>query len=234
MKIHRFIFNFDTTEKSIKITDEEIVGQIRNVLKLKVGEQIILSDGKSDEALGSIIGLGKDAVIVKVEKFYKNENEPWANVVLYCAVLKKENFELVVQKATEMGVKEIVPVISTRTVKLNLNNVRLEKIIKEAAEQSGRGVLPILHEPSDFKTAIKRAEINDINLFFDASGKYVKDIGFKGKHRIGVFVGPEGGWDEEELRLTQESGFKIASLGKLTLRGETAAVIAAYISIYFG
>ncbi len=225
------ITHFDGHEKNIRMYEKEVVNQMRNVLKLKEGEKVILADGKLNEMLGSIGILGKDFIEVKVEKFYKNENEVWANVVLYCSVLKKENFELVVQKATEVGVKEIMPIISKRTVKLHFKKSRLEKIIKEAAEQSGRGMIPILHDAADFNTAIKRAGVNDVNLFFDARGKNVKDFLHKGKQRIGIFIGPEGGFDEEELRLAAENGFKIVSLGKLTLRGETAAIVASYLAL---
>lgn len=228
MKIHRFITHFDGHERNIRLYEKEIVSQMRSVLKLKEGEKVILSDGKLQEALCEIKIIGKDFVEVAVEKFYKNENEPWADVVLYCSVFKKENFELVVQKATEAGVKEIMPVITKRTVKLNLNKSRLEKIIKEASEQSGRGMIPILHDVVDFNMAIKRAGINDMNFFFDSNGKNIKDILTK-KQRVGIFIGPEGGWDEEELKLAKEHNFKIASLGKLTLRGETAAIVASYI-----
>lgn len=232
VKIHRFLSHFEGHERNIRIYEKEVVSQMRNVLKLKEGEKVILADGKLNEVLGTIGILGKDFVEIRVEEFYKNKNEAFANVVLYCSVLKKENFELVVQKATEIGVKEIMPIISKRTVKLNLNKSRLEKITKESAEQSGRGMIPILHDVADFNTAIKRASMNDINLFFDGSGKNLKDVSFHGKQRIGIFIGPEGGWDEEELRLAKENNFKIASLGKLTLRGETAAIIASYIVLY--
>jgi len=230
MKIHRFITYFEGHEKNIRIYESEIISQMRNVLKLKAGEKVILANGKLNEALGEIKILGKDFAELKVEKFYKNENESQRNVVLFCSVLKKENFELVVQKVTEVGVKEIMPIISKRTVKLNLNKFRLEKIMKEAAEQSGRGIIPILHDTEDFTTAIKRAAINDINLFFDLSGDNLKYLSGR-KKRVGIFIGPEGGWDEEELRLAKESGFKIANLGKLTLRGETAAIIASYLAL---
>lgn len=229
MKIHRFITHFDGHERNIRIYEKEVFSQMKNVLKLKEGEKIILSDGKLNEALCEIKIIGKDFIEVAVEKFYKNENEPWADVVLYCSVLKKENLELVVQKATEIGVKEIMPIITKRTVKLNLKKDRLEKIIKEASEQSGRGMIPILHEVADFNMAIKRAAINDVNFFFDSSGKNIKDVLSK-KQRIGIFIGPEGGWDEEELQLARENNFKITSLGKLTLRGETAAIVASYLS----
>lgn len=227
MKLHRFIIPIQLDKKQIRLVDKELLNQLRNVLRLKVGDKITLADGQLNEALVQIKSVSKDFVELEIVKVSKNENEPKVHGVLYAALLKRENFELVAQKATEVGIKEIVPIISKRTVKLNLRQDRLEKIIKEAAEQSNRGVVPILHEPLDFKKALEHAKQNDINLFFDPSGK---ELG--GKFGIsktaGLWVGPEGGWDEEELQLAKEKGFKIISLGKLFFRAETAAIIASY------
>lgn len=229
MKIHRFILSFAISDGRVEISDTEIVNQIRNVLKLKIGEQVLLCDGNMNEAVGQIEELRKDSVMVEIVKEQKNENEAGRNVILYCAVLKRENFELVVQKATEVGVKEIVPLITRRTVKLNLRHDRLEKIIKEAAEQSGRGMAPVLREPMDFTMAVEHAKANDVNWFFDGSGGAPMAIGAPQK-RIGVFVGPEGGFDESEIVVAKAAGFAVATLGKLTLRGETAAIIASYLA----
>jgi len=222
MKVHRFILEFTGD----KITDKEFVNQVHNVLKLKKGEQIILTDGKMKESLVEIVELNKSIVEVRILKTYQNENEPRVDVTLYCSILKRENFEWVVQKATEIGVKEIVPIISKRTVKLNLNQERLEKIAKEAVEQSGRGMVPVMKVPMHFEQALEDAKKNEVNVFFDASGERIVDLA--GKKRIGLFIGPEGGWDEKELELAKNNGYIIANLGKLTLRGETAAMVAAY------
>ena len=146
-------------------------------------------------------------------------------------VLKKENFEWAVQKAVEVGVKEITPIITARTVKLGLNKDRLKKIIKEAAEQSGRGILPKLNEAIIFDEAIKSAKENDLNLFFNIGGKNVQHS-MSNISKIGIFIGPEGGWDEEEIKKAQSSnGFTIVGLGKTILRAETAAVIASYQTV---
>jgi 16S rRNA (uracil1498-N3)-methyltransferase len=229
MKTHRFIgdYNFDAAQ--ITIADEEVVKQIRSVLRLAVGEQLILCDGRGQEALVTIETVGKNEIILKVEKVMENENEPAKHVVLYCAVLKRENFELVVQKATEIGVKESVPVITKRTVKLNLNLRRLEKIIKEAAEQSGRGVVPVLCEPIDFEKALEQAKDNEVNFFFDVSGEKLKAESYKLK--AGVWIGPEGGWDATELEAAKNADMQIATLGKRTLRAETAAIVASYLAV---
>lgn len=229
MRLHRFIADIDLTKKTLDLTDEDLVNQIRNVLRLRVGDKLILSDGRLNEAEVVIADAGKNMFRVEVESKYANENEPRSQGILYCSILKRENFELVVQKATEVGIKEIQPIISERTVKLNLRMDRLQKIIKEAAEQSGRGMLPILHNPLDFEKAFEPAKKNDINLFFDAPGKRLESGELKDKSRVGAWIGPEGGWTAEELALAEKEGFRITSLGKTVLRAETAAIVASHV-----
>src|SRR3989344_3727744 len=227
MKIHRFILEFDVTQKKIVITDEEFVNQIRNVLRLKKDDQIILCDGRGSETIATIISAGKDVVEVELSDVVKNQNESEKQVVLYCAILKKENFELVIQKVVEVGVKEIVPLITKRTVKLDLKYERLQKIIKEAAEQSVRGVVPILQKAQKLETALQNAKKNSINFFFDQNGESLEVLRSTDKN-IGIFIGPEGGWEDSEIKLTKEHQCKIVTLGKLTLRAETAAIVASF------
>ncbi|MDD2658034.1 MAG: RsmE family RNA methyltransferase, partial [Candidatus Pacebacteria bacterium] len=135
--------------------------------------------------------------------------------------------ELAVQKAVELGVKEIVPIIADRTVKLGLKRDRLEKIIKEASEQSGRGILPVLSDSVAFGDAMRAAEANDLNLFFELGGKSLEGSKLDlGKYKkIGIFIGPEGGWSEDELKLKSEK-LKVCGLSPFTLRAETAAIAA--------
>ena len=229
MKTHRFIGEFNLNQNKISITDPDVVNQIRQVLHLKIGERIVLGDGYGEEAIAEITGFGKDSVELSILEKYKNQTEPKTKVVLYCSVLKKENFEWVVQKATETGATEIIPVISERTIKLNLNLERLQKIAREATEQSGRGVMPKIGETLNFKEAIEKAKKeNPVNVFFDSSGKTLNEI--KLGKKIGLFIGPEGGWSENEKKLAEENGLEILSLSLLTLRAETAAIIATYLA----
>lgn len=233
MRLHRFIVNFKLKQGSLKLEDPGLFNQLRNVLRLEAGEKIILGDGESNEAEANIKAYGKDFVNVEVESVNRNQNEPDTDVVLYCAVLKKENFELVVQKATEIGVKEIVPVITDRTIKLNIRQDRLEKIIREASEQSGRGTVPVLHEPVDFSKAIMGSKNNYLNLFFDQSGESLNSSKRLISNGLtGVWIGPEGGWTSRELESARESDFKIVNLGKLILRAETAAITATFVVVH--
>lgn len=231
MKLQRFFNNFDFSKKHLRIFDKEVVNQLRKVLRLKVGEQLFLCDGKGSEALCRISNFKKGVIEVEIGEVSQNQNEPAVHVTLYCSILKRSNFELVVQKATEVGVSEIVPLICKRTVKLKTRKQRLEKIIKEAAEQSGRGVLSKLHEAMTFQESLEHASKNDVNYLFDKDGEHLSlnNEAIQQCNNIGLFIGPEGGWDESEINIAKEKGFKVISLGKLTLRSETAAIVAVYL-----
>jgi|SRR3989344_1171475 len=227
MKLHRFIGGFDFTNKFIKISDQELLNQLRNVLRLKIGETIILNNGADNDALAIIRDSNKEFIEIEILEINKNQNEPQKEARLFCSILKKENFELVVQKATEVGVKQITPIICKRTIKLNLREDRLEKIIKEAAEQSSRGIIPILKATINFENAVK--DLNNNGILFDKSGERFNPLNLTSKIQ-NIFIGPEGGWDTSELELARSLKFKIVSLSSLTFRAETAAIVASYLS----
>jgi 16S rRNA (uracil1498-N3)-methyltransferase len=140
--------------------------------------------------------------------------------------LKRENFEWLVQKATECGIHYIVPILTRRTVKQGLKLERLREIAREAAEQSGRGRVPGIGEPMPFAEALDAATKAGATYFFDVGGKRYTGSG----ERASLFIGPEGGWDPEERALAIESRAMIADLGPRVLRAETAATIASFLS----
>lgn len=229
MRLHRFIGEFICTQSHIEIIDPVIVNQVLRVLRLGVGDRIILADGNTHECVAEITDRQKDRFMVAVIEQFTNTNEPTATAILYCAILKRENFELVVQKATEIGITEIVPILTHRTVKLDIKPDRLLKIIGEAVEQSGRGRVPVLRPVMSFAEALADAQRNTINLFFDLSNTSIETVDLHGAMRRGLFIGPEGGWTEEEAVVAQKAGCIAVSFGPLTYRGETAAIIASYI-----
>ncbi|MHB9019673.1 MAG: RsmE family RNA methyltransferase [Minisyncoccota bacterium] len=240
MRLNRFFGNFNLKDEVIRSSDEELINQLKNVLRLNSGDEIILCDGKLNEASCVIENISRSEVVFKVTKVWQNKKEFLKDIILYCSVLKRENFELVIQKAVELGVREIVPIIAKRTVKLGLREDRAQKIIKEAAEQSGRGILPILSQEMPFEEAITKAEGNDINLFFELDKKSIADSGtdLSKYKKIGIFIGPEGGWHPEELQIVnnppsqgsgQTSNFKVLGLSPFTLRAETAAITAVAV-----
>ena len=222
MKIHRFIGDFTTTAATIEITTPELVHQMNRVLKLTPGETIIVSDGRGIDTEAMITEITKKNVLARIISIQRNPNEPKKHVTLYLAILKRDNFELSVQKAVEVGVSTIVPIITERTIKSGLNTKRIETIIREAAEQSGRGIVPKLGDTLTLTQAIAQCTPKE-TVLFDLSGKETSYSKI-----TSLFIGPEGGFSSVEVTLAHEHGITIGSLGALTLRGETAAIIASY------
>jgi len=230
-KIHRFITDFTSEKGIIKVTDKETVHQIGRVLKLNQEERIIIGKGDGLDVLAKIVKVDKNAMYLKLQQIIKNESEPARYVTLYCSILKKDNFETAVQKATEIGISQIVPIITKRTVKTDINSERLSKIIKESAEQSGRGKMPELGDIVSLEKAVEVAGEGDVIMFLEPCGSRFSPVG-KDVKIASIFIGPEGGWVDEEIDMAKKAGFKIVSLCPLVMRAETAATIASYLVIH--
>jgi 16S rRNA (uracil1498-N3)-methyltransferase len=233
MRLHRFFLPFSATDNSLIIADEKIVNQIKNVLRLKAGDEILIFNGEK-ERKGKIEEIAKNAIRIILKEEVINLRESKIKVKLFCSLLKKDNFEIVVQKATEVGVKEIYPIISKRTVKFDFKKERMDKIIKEASEQSMRISLPILHQTISFQEALKESSQNQLNVFCDLSSPLFSEtlkekLISKKIDSLGVFIGPEGGWSEEEIHLAKDNNFLMVKLSDLVFRSETAAIIAVYL-----
>lgn len=227
MKRHRFIGPYDLRRTEI-VLEDEAARQMTLVLKMHHGETVLLSDGKGREAEYEILEMKKKSVRLRqIGQVADVATEPGRFVALYAAILKRENFELVVQKATECGVSRIVPVISQRTIKKDVKLERLREIAKEAAELSGRGVVPEISEPMKLEQALQTAQGK--KYFFDADGEGL-DSRLREKDALALFIGPEGGWSDEESEYAKRAGCEIASLGPRVLRGETAAIVATFLS----
>lgn len=233
MRRHRFYV--PTVDRSLKaITDRAQVHQIRDVLRAKVGDELLLwKSGEGVDYVFVITHMAPSRIEGVVSDASENDREPRARVSLYCSLLKRENFELVLQKAVEVGVGAIIPVTSARTIKARLNMDRARAIIQEAAEQSGRGVVPELHGVTSFDGALEHAKGNGRNCFYhwDVIDSDTRNVcSSEGRDRTGVFIGPEGGWTDVEVECARVSGCHITSLGSLTLRAETAAIVASYLA----
>lgn len=236
MKLHRFIGEFDLSGENTEITNLENIKQIKGVLRLEIGDFLILCDGKGTEAKVEITEIEKTHIATKIIEKTKKENNS-KKVSLYLAILKKENFELAIQKVVEIGVTEIIPIITERTIKTGLNVERLNKIIREASEQSGRTILPTLLPIMKFEDAIQEGKKNEEKIFFDLINKNEMQKGGGVASALNplsasIFIGPEGGFTEKENNLALKNGYKIESLGENTLRAETAAIVASYKILY--
>ncbi|OGJ58613.1 hypothetical protein A2881_02460 [Candidatus Peribacteria bacterium RIFCSPHIGHO2_01_FULL_55_13] len=227
MRLHRFITALDLSQSNGIISDPDLLHQWTKVLRLHTGDTVVLCDGKGMEVKGTLRSLDRKHATVQLESQHPVGAEPDRSVTLYCAVLKRENFEWVVQKCTELGIKAIIPIVTTRTVKTGLKMERLRMIAREAAEQSGRGIVPVISEPMEFDRALEEGK-NTRNLFFHTLTNQQTSKPANEQTPLGIWVGPEGGWTEEEVMKAKDAGFAIASLGALTLRAETAAIIGCF------
>ncbi len=228
MKLHRFIVNFDISADQLTVTDLALVHQLHKVLRARVNYECILVRGQEEVTVrvDKILPKGLQVTVTKREQV-KWEQSP--TVTLYCAILKRDNFELVVQKATEIGVRRIVPLMTARTIKQNIRPERLLAIIKEATEQSGRAVVPTLGPVTSFENAIEKRDQFDRMIVCHASGEDFDWGNIQPEEKIAVVIGPEGGFDPKEIVLAKTAGVTIASLGNFTLRAETAAIVASYL-----
>lgn len=226
-KIHRFFTPVDVRGPVISITDRDLIHQMRDILHLTDGEEVLLCDGSGQEALVVLEGI-HESPVGRVKEVRDNTSEPPVKVTLFCAVLKGEHFELVVQKCVELGVYAIVPVITDRTIKLGLKMDRLEKIAKEAAEVAGRGMVPVVENPISFKEALNRSPSFETTICFDIGSERTIVLNHDAT-KAALFVGPEGGWSEEEQSMFTDAGCQVVTLGPRTLRGETAAIVGTAI-----
>lgn len=233
MKLHRFLHQFQTTEvdKKITIQNPELVKQITRVLRLKPGDMLALWNGKESETLVKIMSRERGRLSLQVMEKRIIQNEAPREVRLFCALIRPNLFEIISQKCTECGVSEIIPLLTDRTVRLRIKKTRMEKIIQEAAELAGRGLLPKLGEAVDLEKALEENS-RAFNIFFTPKTKSIPLHSLQNRSKINIFIGPEGGWSEEEIRLAEKNNCLKASLGPLTLRTETAAIVATYISAF--
>ncbi len=232
MKVHRFIGDFKLVKGELLLGDTAFVHQMRDVLRMKAGDELILCDGKGAEARATIGEIQKQTIMFHIESVSRPEREPDIHVKLYAPKLKSEHFEMAIENAGEAGVAEIIPLITERTVKLGLKTERLQAILREAAEQSGRTVLPVLRDTELFSNAVSHVEKNGENIFFDIDTPLFQKSKIAPARSISVWVGPEGGWSDYERDLARKAKFNFLSLGLLTLRAETAAIVGTYLATH--
>lgn len=219
--------------KDIRITGSD-VNHIKNVLRMKIGEEIAVSNGvDGKEYRCEISAVGEEEICCTL-RFIKEEGlELPSKIYLFQGLPKADKMELIIQKAVELGVYEIIPVAMRRcVVKLDEKKAksklsRWQSISEAAAKQSRRKVIPAVKEVMTFKEAVSYAEQIDVKLlpYELAEGmQHTKELidGLKPGRSVAVFIGPEGGFDEDEIKTASESGLQPITMGKRILRTETA------------
>jgi len=225
MKLHRFFIGNTELSHDFWMDDERLFHQWSRVLRFQIGQQVILFNDAHEERLYEIKKIGTDAfhlnlVTELVPKLPKRD------VYLCFSLLKKDKNDWVLQKATELGIRHFVPLLTDRTEKTGFDVERAEKIVTEAAEQCGRADIPRVREPLSLESALKELE-EKAQLYIaeqhDSESGILEPDGVS----LAVFIGPEGGWSDREKALFQERSIKHLNLSDFTLRAETACISAA-------
>jgi 16S rRNA (uracil1498-N3)-methyltransferase len=247
--------SFSDDGKRVELSAEES-RHLRDVLRLRAGDEAHVFDGEGREFACVVSGpRGREAALEVVRQVEPLRPESPLDLTLAAALLKGEKFDLVVQKATELGVARVAPVVTARAdVRLRdradagRRVERWRRLALEAAKQSGRARVPAVAEPCALGAFVKgeagalvksKARGGGLRLFFSERGGDKLDSLPKGTgsslSAAIALVGPEGGWDDEEIELAREHDWKVITLGGRTLRAETAAITAcALLQHLFG
>jgi 16S rRNA (uracil1498-N3)-methyltransferase len=216
----------------LKVEGEE-VKHIRKVLRLTEGDEITVFDGLGKEFEGTIVEERLSSVVIRVKSVSSSKRDSPLEVTLAQSLLKGEKMDYLIQKATELGVKEIIPFLSSRSVPLLEKSKRLkrhhrwERIAIEASKQCGRGVVPRIEFLQDYSEMLPKASPNALRLIlWEREGIRLKEILERSKEKKKIFfvIGPEGGLSQGEVDEAKEAGFIAVTLGRRILRAETASL----------
>ena len=238
---HFFVPEGPDEAGQIHITGSD-VHHIRSVLRMKPGEQVVISDGSDKDYYCEITELNPGEITVQVLKETEAAELP-ARLILYQGLPKGEKMELIIQKAVELGVYEIVPVATKRVVvkldakKEEKKRLRWQSIAESAAKQAGRALIPQVAPCMNFDKALRMCNGLDAALipYEKAEGmQHARDQvrALHGKHSIGIFIGPEGGFEESEIEAARGAGAVPITLGHRILRTETAGLTMLSILMF--
>ena len=233
----------DVAAKSVIIRGTD-VNHIKNVLRMRPGEEVAVSNGiDGKEYRCGILALEEDCVRLELRFIKEDGVELPAKIYLFQGLPKADKMELIIQKAVELGVYEIIPMATARAVvKLDQKKAaakvkRWQAISESAAKQSKRLLIPEVKEPVKFSEALKLASDLDVRLIpyelaegMDGTRRIIQSV--KPGQSVAVFIGPEGGFEEAEVELAKEAGFQAINLGRRILRTETAGMTVLSILMY--
>lgn len=250
--LHRFFLTTQPILVGQTINLGEIHHQLQTVLRLQTGESLVLLDGQGQAFHAELSVLTRKEALGRVLAEVACPSEPTAQVTLYQCTLKADKFEWILQKGTELGVTRFVPVISQRSIVRPAAAVlkkyeRWQAIIREAAEQCGRGRLPELAAPHTWEEAIHAAQglrllpWEEQNTVAKRLKTAVEELDQHPNlptphdhlHQLALLIGPEGGLAQEEVAAAQAQGWQIISLGPRILRAETAAITGIVLTLEY-
>ncbi|MFC1910677.1 RsmE family RNA methyltransferase [Chloroflexota bacterium] len=237
--MHRFFIPGDWILGNSVLIKGEQARQIHEVLRIKPGSRLSVLDNTGWEYDIEVQITGNELVQGSVVGRERGKGEPSLKITLYQALLKSDKFEIVLQKGVELGVNTFVPFISERCVVTKPGDSKIkrwEKIIQEAAEQSGRNLLPVLQPVVSFVEACKTLSSPSILLWEEEKTTKLRDIlgtaPYRDSPAINLFIGPEGGYSAPEAEYARVRGITTASLGQRLLRAETAGIAVVTAVLY--
>jgi 16S rRNA (uracil1498-N3)-methyltransferase len=240
--MHKFFVSKDNIINDIAIIDGDDVKHIYKVLRLESGDKININNCVGKEYLGEIVSVDKKEVKVNLLKELTVSNESNLKITLFQGLPKSTKMDLIVQKGTELGISEITPIITERViVKSELGEFnkteRWKRIALEACKQSKRSLIPEINTPIEFEDFLERAKEFDLIV---VPYENAEDFGIKNLidtidypvNKIAMVIGPEGGFEDSEIKELLDRGSKIVTLGSRILRTETAGFVCATLLQY--
>lgn len=199
--------------------------QMTSVLRMKIGDHVSLCPNDGTELDCVITEMTKSAILGSILSC--TPHQPLRPSITVCAAItKRDTFEWTLQKCTELGVTAFVPLVTDRVIKRAKDiPARWRDIVREASEQSGRAMLPVIHEPMSLKETIAFTAKHDRIVLHESLGTAAPMPSVRVMDHVALFIGPEGGFTEEDIVTLQSSPATIVQLGSLVLRAETAAVV---------
>ena len=230
--MHRFYAHPATLHDEHFVLDIAETRHLRDVLRLVEGTNIVVFDGQGNEYECTITEIRKnEAELLVLKQQDPTSPESPLDLTLAAAMLKGEKFDLVVQKAVELGVRQLIPLRTKRTDVRSKDSVkrvlRWRKIVHEASKQCGRAFLMSVGEPIDYEMFLSTRDVGQTILFSERDGDILPQK-LKDK-KITALVGPEGGWDDVELAEAKSADIALITFGGRILRAETAAIAVATI-----
>lgn len=212
--------------------DEEQSRHIAKSLRMRVGDMLTLTCGDGNDYGCIIDEINAGQVILSVCYKQANNSEPSVQVTLFQGVPKGDKMEDIIQKCTELGITAIKPVLTHRSVSrpdeksAKKKQIRYQKIALEAAQQSGRGIVPEICEMQSLKKSIENDDSELKILFYEGGGEPLTKLIDKNIKSVSIYIGPEGGFESSEVELIKDNGGVVATLGSRILRTQTAPVAA--------
>jgi 16S rRNA (uracil1498-N3)-methyltransferase len=237
----RFYVPYPQIENGMLRIEGNEVRHIRRVLRLKAGDEIIVFNGSVKEYNGTIVEEDPSSVVIRIQNIFPSPKESPLEITLAQSLLKGEKMDYLIQKVTELGIKEIIPFFSSRSVPLLDKSKKLkrlhrwERIAIEASKQCGRGMIPKIELFKDYSEMLETTSLDFLRLIlWEGEGVRLKEVleGSKEKTKIFFIVGPEGGLSHEEVTDAKRKGFIPITLGRRILRSETASLCLLSILQY--